>query len=196
MAAAGWRASLWRPSARGRRVVIKVLSPELAAEVSATRFEREIRLAASLQQANIVPVLSAGETDGIPHYTMPFVEGRSDGHHVGDSDFALLVAEYGARWFVALLESGRVLRSRCSEAALAHAEPHDLEQPKLARWVRRTLEVLDRDEWKWHAARSPSAAPKPPSHAFPVNPFVSRRRFYPPGFFRRRLHSVPPLVFP
>jgi serine/threonine-protein kinase len=60
-----------------RRVVIKVLSPELAAEVSAKRFEREIRLAASLQQANIVPVLSAGETDGVPHYTMPFVEGLS-----------------------------------------------------------------------------------------------------------------------
>jgi TolB-like protein/Tfp pilus assembly protein PilF len=63
--------------ALGRRVVIKVLSPELAAEVSAKRFEREIRLAASLQQANIVPVLSAGETNGVPHYTMPFVEGRS-----------------------------------------------------------------------------------------------------------------------
>jgi len=63
--------------ALGRRVVIKVLSPELAAEVSSKRFEREIRLAASLQQANIVPVLSAGVTDGVPHYTMPFVEGLS-----------------------------------------------------------------------------------------------------------------------
>ncbi|MGH7677387.1 MAG: protein kinase domain-containing protein [Gemmatimonadaceae bacterium] len=63
--------------ALGRRVVIKVLSPELAAEVSTKRFEREILLAASLQQANIVPVLSAGETNGIPHYTMPFVEGLS-----------------------------------------------------------------------------------------------------------------------
>ena len=59
----------------GRRVVIKVLSPELAAELSTKRFKREIRLAASLQQANIVPVLAAGETDGVPHYTMPFVEG-------------------------------------------------------------------------------------------------------------------------
>jgi TolB-like protein/tetratricopeptide (TPR) repeat protein len=63
--------------ALGRRVVIKVLSPELAAELSAKRFAREIRLAASLQQANIVPVLSAGETDGVPHYVMPFVEGLS-----------------------------------------------------------------------------------------------------------------------
>src|SRR5579885_293729 len=60
-----------------RKVVVKVLSPELAAGISAERFEREIRLAASLQQANIVPVLSAGDTGGIPFYTMPFVEGES-----------------------------------------------------------------------------------------------------------------------
>ncbi len=61
----------------GRRVVIKVLSPELAAGISADRFEREIRMAASLQQANIVPVLATGETKGLPYYTMPFVEGES-----------------------------------------------------------------------------------------------------------------------
>ena len=60
-----------------RKVVIKVLSPELAAGVSAERFEREIQLAASLQQANIVPMLSAGDTDGLPFYTMPYVEGQS-----------------------------------------------------------------------------------------------------------------------
>src|SRR6516164_2014365 len=41
----------------GRKVVVKLLSPELAAGVSAERFEREIMTAASLQQANIVPVL-------------------------------------------------------------------------------------------------------------------------------------------
>lgn len=61
----------------GRKVVVKVLSPELAAGISAERFEREIRLAASLQQANIVPLLATGETDGLPFYTMPFVEGES-----------------------------------------------------------------------------------------------------------------------
>ena len=60
-----------------RKVVIKVLSPELAAGVSAERFEREIQLAASLTQANIVPILAAGETQGLPFYTMPFVEGES-----------------------------------------------------------------------------------------------------------------------
>ena len=60
-----------------RKVVIKVLSPELAAGVSAERFEREIQLAASLQQANIVPILAAGDTEGLPFYTMPYVEGQS-----------------------------------------------------------------------------------------------------------------------
>ena len=63
--------------ALGRRVVIKVLAPELAAEVSTRRFEREIMLAASLQHPNIVPVLAAGEANGLPHYAMPFVEGQS-----------------------------------------------------------------------------------------------------------------------
>jgi len=61
----------------GRRVVIKTLAPDFAAEMSAERFRREIRLAASLQQANIVPVHSAGEVDGVPYYTMPFVDGES-----------------------------------------------------------------------------------------------------------------------
>ena len=60
-----------------RRVVIKVLSPELAAGLSAKRFEREIRLAAALQQANIVPVLAAGQAGDLPLYMMPFVEGLS-----------------------------------------------------------------------------------------------------------------------
>jgi serine/threonine-protein kinase len=49
-----------------RQVVVKLLSPDLAAGINAERFEREIRLAASLQQANIVPVLSTGEASGLP----------------------------------------------------------------------------------------------------------------------------------
>ena len=60
-----------------RKVVVKVLSPELAQGISVERFEREIQTAAALQQANIVPVLSAGDSNGLPFYTMPFVEGES-----------------------------------------------------------------------------------------------------------------------
>ncbi len=61
----------------GRQVVVKVLSPELAQGLNVERFEREIRLAASLQQANIVPLHSAGDVGGLPYFTMPFVEGES-----------------------------------------------------------------------------------------------------------------------
>ena len=61
----------------GRTVVIKVLPAQRGAGVSAERFAQEIRLAASLQQANIVPVLAAGIAGEIPYYTMPFVEGQS-----------------------------------------------------------------------------------------------------------------------
>ena len=64
-------------TALGRKVVVKVLHPELAAAVSVERFRREIQLAAQLQHPNIVPVLSAGVSDGLPYYTMPFVEGES-----------------------------------------------------------------------------------------------------------------------
>ena len=60
-----------------RTVVIKLLAPELAAGVSVDRFKREIQLAARLQHAHIVPVITAGESHGLPWYTMPFVEGES-----------------------------------------------------------------------------------------------------------------------
>ena len=60
-----------------RRIVVKVLPAELLHSVSVERFNREILLAAALQHPHIVPVLSAGETDGQPYYTMPFVEGES-----------------------------------------------------------------------------------------------------------------------
>ena len=63
--------------ALGRRVVVKVLSPDLAAGVNVERFRREIQLTARLQHPHIVPILSAGEMDGLPFYTMPFVEGES-----------------------------------------------------------------------------------------------------------------------
>ena len=61
----------------GRDVVVKLLLPELAAGISIERFRREITLAARLQHPNIVTVLSAGEADGLPYFTMPFVRGES-----------------------------------------------------------------------------------------------------------------------
>lgn len=71
------RVFLARETALGRNVVVKVLSSELTAGLSAERFAREVRLAASLQHPNIVPVLTTGLADGIPYYTMPYVRGES-----------------------------------------------------------------------------------------------------------------------
>src|SRR5437879_2687001 len=64
-------------TALGRKVVIKVLPPETAAQVSLERFKRGILLPAKLQHPHIVPLLTAGESNGLPYFTMPFVDGES-----------------------------------------------------------------------------------------------------------------------
>lgn len=64
-------------TALDRQVVVKVIASDLTEGLSAERFAREVRLAARLQQANIVPVLNAGTAAGLPYYTMPFVTGES-----------------------------------------------------------------------------------------------------------------------
>jgi eukaryotic-like serine/threonine-protein kinase len=71
------RVFLAHETALGRNVVVKVLSENVIADLSAERFAREVRLAASLQHPNIVPVLATGVADGIPYYTMPYVKGDS-----------------------------------------------------------------------------------------------------------------------
>jgi len=63
--------------ALGRKVVVKVLPPEMGASVGAERFRREIQLAASLQHPHIVPLLSAGHSEDLVWYTMPLIEGES-----------------------------------------------------------------------------------------------------------------------
>ncbi|HXF24325.1 MAG TPA: serine/threonine-protein kinase, partial [Gemmatimonadaceae bacterium] len=67
----------------GRDVVIKVLTSELAQELSAERFEREVRVTAQLQHPHIVPVITSGATDAQPYYVMPFVAGESLRAHLG-----------------------------------------------------------------------------------------------------------------
>jgi serine/threonine-protein kinase len=61
----------------GRQVVLKVLPSNIGIDMSAERFAREIMLAAGLQHACIVPVLTAGIAHGVPYYTMPFVDGQT-----------------------------------------------------------------------------------------------------------------------
>jgi serine/threonine-protein kinase len=72
-------------NALGRKVVVKVLPPDLSAGVNRERFQREIQVAAQLQHPHIVPLLSAGRipspdgtTEGeLLYYTMPYIEGES-----------------------------------------------------------------------------------------------------------------------
>jgi serine/threonine protein kinase len=61
----------------GREVALKVLRPEVSAEIGAERFLLEIRLAAGLTHPHILPVFDSGEADGLLFYVMPSMEGRS-----------------------------------------------------------------------------------------------------------------------
>ncbi|MGH7718120.1 MAG: serine/threonine-protein kinase, partial [Gemmatimonadaceae bacterium] len=91
-----------------RRVVVKVLSPELAAGVNNDRFRREILLAAQLQHPHIVPVLTTGETGGLPYFTMPYIEGQALR--------ARLDGEHG----IAVVEAVGILRDVARALAYAH----------------------------------------------------------------------------
>jgi serine/threonine protein kinase len=60
-----------------REVALKVLRPEISAEIGAERFLREIKMAAGLTHPHILPVFDSGEADGLLFYVMPSMEGRS-----------------------------------------------------------------------------------------------------------------------
>ena len=60
-----------------RHVALKVLRPELTATLGPERFLREIRIAAGLTHAHILPVLDSGAADGMLYYVMPYVPGES-----------------------------------------------------------------------------------------------------------------------
>jgi len=96
-------------TAVGRSVVVKVLPPDIVDVVNMERFRREIRVASSLKHPNIVPVLTTGESAGVPFYTMPFVEGSSLRMRLRDAG-ALPIAEAVA-----------ILRDVAKALAYAHA---------------------------------------------------------------------------
>ena len=92
----------------GRPVVIKLLASEEAAGLNADRFRREVLLSARLQHPNIVPVLSAGEVDGLPYFVMPYVEGQS------------LRARLQTEGLLPVAEAARYLRNIAAALAYAH----------------------------------------------------------------------------
>jgi tetratricopeptide (TPR) repeat protein len=60
-----------------RPVAIKVLGPDVAAQLGGERFLREIKTAAQLNHPNVLPLYDSGEADGLLYYVMPFVDGGS-----------------------------------------------------------------------------------------------------------------------
>ena len=93
----------------GRQVVIKTLPDDSWTASAAQRFHREILTAAQLQHAHIVPVLSAGDADGLPWFTMPWVDGPS-------------LRERLARGPVPLGEAVSILRDVARALSAAHAK--------------------------------------------------------------------------
>ncbi len=96
----------------GRKVVIKVLPPEMGAGVNVERFRREIQLAASLQHPHIVQLLTAGSQDDLIYYMMPLIEGQS---------LRERLARHGE---LPVGEAARILREVAD--ALAYAHRHDV----------------------------------------------------------------------
>ena len=60
-----------------RKVALKVLHPQLAANVGPERFLREIEIVAGLTHPRILTLIDSGEADGLLFYVMPFVEGET-----------------------------------------------------------------------------------------------------------------------
>jgi len=103
------RVFLAEETALGRKVVVKVLPPEMAAGVNIERFRREIQLAASLQHPHIVPLHAAGQAGDLFYYTMPLVEGES------------LRAKLAREGELPVAETVRILRDVVDALAYAHA---------------------------------------------------------------------------
>jgi eukaryotic-like serine/threonine-protein kinase len=62
---------------RQSHVAIKILRPELAVILGATRFHREINILTRLHHPHILPVLDSNEAGARLYYVMPYVAGDS-----------------------------------------------------------------------------------------------------------------------
>jgi serine/threonine protein kinase/Flp pilus assembly protein TadD len=60
-----------------RDVAVKVLLPDLAAEVGPARFLREIQIAARLHHPHILPLYDSDQVDDLVYYVMPWIKGET-----------------------------------------------------------------------------------------------------------------------
>jgi len=93
-----------------RDVALKVLRPELAANLGVDRFVREIRIAARLEHPHILTLIDSGEADGLLYYVMPYIEGESLREKM-DREGALPIPE-----------AARILREVADALAYAHGQ--------------------------------------------------------------------------
>jgi len=68
--------------ANDRRVVVKLLPPDLADDVTVTRFRREIEMVSMLVHPNILPIIASGTRGAIMYYIMPYVPGETLRHRL------------------------------------------------------------------------------------------------------------------
>ena len=60
-----------------REVAVKVLRPEIAAQLGAERFLNEVKITARLDHPHILTLIDSGESDGFLWYVQPYVRGES-----------------------------------------------------------------------------------------------------------------------
>ena len=60
-----------------REVALKVLRPEIAAQLGAERFVNEVKITARLDHPHILTLIDSGESDGFLWYVQPYVRGES-----------------------------------------------------------------------------------------------------------------------
>jgi eukaryotic-like serine/threonine-protein kinase len=95
----------------GRTVALKLVRPELAANVETMqRFKQELLLASTISHKNILRIYDLGDFDGIKFITMAFVEG---------SDLAGLIEKTGR---LPLDRALRFTKQLCAALEAAHSE--------------------------------------------------------------------------
>jgi serine/threonine protein kinase len=91
-----------------RRVALKVLRPDIASSIGSDRFRTEARIVGQLSHPHVLPLLEAGEADGLLYFSMPFA---------GEESLRQRVARSGR---LSLRDALRITREVGDALAYAH----------------------------------------------------------------------------